>query len=136
MEGITEIERAACTLLAHYVNNVYSQVIQIRVQEVISNPECQFYTIDGHHPNSPLVERERVKAFDYSKLERPDFAWVLDKAVVDLANSVCSYRRDGRPTGDTETRISISGLIIRSSLAANVVEFHKTVLEAYALLRS
>jgi len=119
-QKITEVERAALTLLVSKLP-IHDPKVRDYVNHIVADSDFSDYLdhrVDGRN-------RELYPDDD-------DAYWfsILDKAAYSLAVEVAFYRRDGRPTGDQTTDIG-GGFRITSSLAASIVEFHQSVVEAY-----
>ena len=133
--AITEVERAACALLTKYLDKVTSPKVHEFATQVVSNPDFTERLPTGHHPNADSQDRKAADAFDYDLLpeERYSYCLQIDEAVANLGNSIVHYRDRGRPTGDQTVRLA-EGLAVTTSLAAAIVEFNETVVNAYGSL--
>jgi hypothetical protein len=119
---ITDIERAALTLLStpEYLRAIEDKKpLYNAVVEILSGtgqPVAQLKTVNEYNPKD--------RRYKYTRQNR---GYAL--AICILAGAICVYRMDGRPTGDQSYQIA-SGITVRSSLAAAVVEFHKQIVNA------
>jgi len=126
---VTEIERAACTLLRGHMNDGANPAIGDWCESLTLAGDV-IETIDvDHHPNSspPIFDYKAIK----DEGERNQ-GWMIDFALYGLAHALVEYRRAGRPVGDQYTRLA-EGIGIRTSLAAAVAEFHRMVVGAYVV---
>jgi len=136
----TEVERAACTILATAMERgrISDPVIADWIKRLISSEDCIEFEPEGYDPTS---ESYRYKStYDWHG-QYPDYddmrlAQRLDHAACFLGSSIACYRHDNRPIGDTTHDISTSGITVTTSLAANVVEYHEMVLGDYILYMS
>lgn len=128
-EAVTEIERAACTLLAKH-NFIRDPVVLDFVRHIISDPDFHETPGQGEGWHFKLYDVDHENAELYPDTEY--WFCMLDRAALYLAVSIAMYREEGRPTGDQVTEIG-SGFRVSSSLAANVVEYHQAVVNAWAV---
>ena len=117
---ITEVERAACSLLYTLVGVIRNPEVDDYVRHLLADPDY----------SEPFSCEIRHNDREMYPPENGDLFYMLDKAAYYLAVSIAGYRADGRPTGDQSTEIG-GGFRITSSLAANIVEFHQAVLNAH-----
>lgn len=134
MTQVTEIERAAVTLLAVHRNEVIDEVVDRWIHRLLTEPE--FANADNIIKHRSNVSGNRY--VDWADIEDADYrryAKGMNDAVIDLGLAICHYRHDGHPIGDQEHRLSgLGGHVVVTSLAATVVEFHQHVLNAHAAL--
>lgn len=125
---VTEVERAACTLLADHVREVVDPAVAEWISRLLSDPGLVEWCPTGHHPNSSDWEME----FDWQAAE--PLHWLrferrgVCEAVCNLGGALASYRADDRPTGDVTTALDTSGITVTTSLAAAISEYHQAIL--------
>ncbi len=127
-EAVTEIERAACTLLVKH-GFIHDPIVLDYVRHITADPDFCEYPGTGEGLQFKLHDIDHANEEQYP--DREYWFCMLDKAAYNLALNVAGYRRSGRPTGDQTTEIG-GGFQISSSLAANVVEYHHAVVNAWA----
>lgn len=116
--AVTEIERTACTMLQTVVGQIFEPKARAYVERILSEPDYAEYP--NEYPNH--ADEAYGLAMDY----------LVHKAAVLLASGIARYRFSGRSTGDRTTDIG-DGFTITSSLAANIVEFHLAIVNAYCV---
>lgn len=134
-QKITDGERIAVNLLAKYMDqtpeNVYNWC-----RQVTTDPSFAEYgeSLDWHTNTSNYAGAD-FDRFSDLKSERIYYRFLND-ACLELGWSIIQFRNDNRTEGDKFTQIdAMSGITVQSSLAADVLRFHESVMNAYAVLR-
>jgi len=120
---VTDIERAAVRMLAKDNAEFGSERLMNHVTRIIQEPEYTEILTEVPAPEVEFANRaERV------------FVKLQDRARWALANAIATYRRNGKPAGDTLSTFSEMGVTftVTTSLAAAVVDYHEAVLNALA----
>lgn len=126
--NVTEIERAAMTLLHKNVKRVTNPALHDWIKSLLDDPSLVTWCPSGQHPN----DTHPTYTYEGPRSER-NHDRGIDWAMANLAGAVAAYRSDNRPDGDvTHTIDHMGGFTITTSLAAAVVEFHEAMQNALA----
>lgn len=132
----SEIERCAVTMLSKSYGALYDAEVTGWVESIMANPDYAEYCPDGKHPN--VTHKWQYTGPNFDEIEqqigvaKAIYFRMMHEAIINLGNNIVSYRIDNRPTGDTISNIENVAIIV-SSLAAQVVEFHMAVQDAWAM---
>jgi hypothetical protein len=126
---ITDIERAACTILANDAQWIKRPGLRPWVEQITTEPAFAEY-LDGTLADA-IVDRARFEAPNIiGGLHEIDY--MLDEAIYRLAAGVVEFRRANRAEGDQTSPIGF-GFTVTTSLAAKVAEYVSYLHQSYAV---
>lgn len=142
MNNVTEIERAAITIISRAQTSQYPPLIDYLRRIVDDSDFKEFWSDDLWE----VVRESRGDGFQAYSEYLPDPALdgkpahqkvnILDEAALRLAGQIVKYRNDGRPDGDVSHDIMGMGtpvMTVMSSLAAAVAEYVEQIADAWAI---
>lgn len=115
----SDIERAACTILANDATRIVRPELRTWVDQITADQDYAEY-LDGQTRDA-VLEHKRFEGHGLvDGLRQSDM--MLDEAIYRLAGGVVEHRRSDRQSGDITSPIGY-GFTVTTSLAANVAEY-------------
>lgn len=125
----SDIERAACTILAKDIRRIMRPELRPWVEQIVSDPAFDQY-LDG--PLADLILQRARFEMPNIKGGLRESDYMLDEAIYRLASEVVAFRRNGRTEGDQTASIGY-WFTVTTSLAAKIAEYVAQLHQTYAV---